>query len=89
MATRMMAGPEELFRVKVVRHLAVDNPKWTGWGCGHAEYVPSDETATTYFGPYTKRHAAVSMRGIVAGESAFLVSAEIESCSPSWKEVSE
>lgn len=85
MTTRTMKGPEPLYRLKVCRLKAVANPLYTGYGCGEPAYVPSSEVITTFFGPYTRRHAAVSMRGTMDGPSEFLVFADIETCTPEWK----
>ncbi|MET8691742.1 hypothetical protein ABZV65_04250 [Streptomyces bauhiniae] len=86
MATRTMKGPEPLFRLKVVRNLLRRNPAYTRYGCGVPPMIPSGETTTTYFGPYVRRHAATTMRGIETGYGS-VVSAEIETCQPSWEVV--
>jgi hypothetical protein len=82
-----MKGPEPLYRLKVERAVMKPNPEYTGYGCGVLPYLPTGETHTEYFGPYVRRHAATSMKGV---ESAYghVVSAEIETCRPEWSPVS-
>lgn len=83
MATRTMKGPEPLYRLKVVSEVTKRNPEYTGYGCGHPRHVGTGELRTLYYGPYIRRHAALSMRGIVS--HAFTVSADVETCQPTWE----
>lgn len=83
MTTRSMDGPESLWRLKVVRQHTGPNPEYTGYGCGVTPYVVTGGTFTRYYGPYVRRHAAMSMMG-KEGHGHYVVSAEIESCQPEW-----
>lgn len=84
MTTRTMDGPEPLYRLKVVSENTKTNPDYTGYGCGLPTRVPTGGTKTTYYGPYIRRHAAASMKGYY-GSGPFILSAEIETCTPSWE----
>lgn len=83
MAVRTMKGPEALFRLKVVSERYKGNPDYTGYGSVEPPYLGTGEAYTEYYGPYTRRHAAASMQGIV-GCGAWVISAVIETCQPEW-----
>lgn len=83
MSTRMMKGTEPLYRLKVVTEFTRSNPEYTGYGCGQPRRVGTGVTLARYYGPYTSRHAALSMRGTFS--HAFTVSADVETCQPTWE----
>jgi hypothetical protein len=84
MALRTMKGPEPLWRVKVARRKSEPNPTYTGWGCGEPQRVFVDGTTTEYYGPYVRRHGAVTVAGSHDGMWG-VVSSVIERCQPTWE----
>ncbi|MFF3140421.1 hypothetical protein ACFVRU_01480 [Streptomyces sp. NPDC057927] len=86
MALRTMPVAAPLWRVKVVRRKSEPNPAYTGRGCGEDPRIFVDGETVTYFGPYTRRHAAVTVGG-QQRRGWDVVSADIETCQPSWEVV--
>ncbi|MEU0860648.1 hypothetical protein ABZ352_35575 [Streptomyces griseofuscus] len=84
MALRTMKGPEPLWRVKVVRQNSKPNPDYVGYGCPEPRYVLLDGEMVEYYGPYVRRHAAVTVAGSHDGLWDVL-SSTIEKCEPTWE----
>jgi hypothetical protein len=97
---RTMKGPEPLWRVKIVRHKTEPNPAYTGYGCGEDPHIIVPGFTTAFYGPYTRRHAAVTVRGSEGYTRVYdydtgktgphelrwdVVSADIEKCEPAWE----
>ncbi|MDH6625772.1 hypothetical protein M2271_003583 [Streptomyces sp. LBL] len=87
MALRTMKGPEPLWRVKVVRHKSIPNRAYTGYGCGESSRLLVDaEETVEYYGPYIRRHGAVTVAGTHDGLWD-VISSDIETCQPTWEDV--
>lgn len=84
MALRTMKGPEPLWRVKVVRRNSAPNPAYTGWGCGEDVRIFVEGVTVEYYGPYVRRHGAVTVAG-TESHGWNVVFSEIEMCQPVWK----